>query len=267
MQQTIHFISGLPRSGSTLLAALLRQSPTFRASVQTPLADLVASTVRLLSVHESAMFVSNEQRHRVVEAIVTAYYREDRAANPAVVFDSNRAWAALLPTIATVFPGSRLICCVRNPAWIVDSMERLVQRNPLLSPRIFSETGNVYTRAEAFSKHTLGNAIAGFKQAWCSEYADRLIVLRYDSLAAKPRQVMSQLYRLLSCTEPVHDFSHVEYDEPEFDARLGLPGLHRVSGPVEFRTRATILPAELFRQHDNEFWSGVSNNPRNVTVL
>jgi hypothetical protein len=36
-------ISGLPRSGSTLLAAILRQNPCFHASVSTPLADLVAT--------------------------------------------------------------------------------------------------------------------------------------------------------------------------------------------------------------------------------
>lgn len=36
----IHFISGLPRSGSTLLAALLRQKPRFRAGMPGPLAGL-----------------------------------------------------------------------------------------------------------------------------------------------------------------------------------------------------------------------------------
>jgi hypothetical protein len=35
---TIHFISGLPRSGSTLLAALLRQNPRFEAGMSGPLA-------------------------------------------------------------------------------------------------------------------------------------------------------------------------------------------------------------------------------------
>ncbi|MFB8797203.1 MAG: sulfotransferase [Microcoleus sp.] len=31
-----HFISGLPRSGSTLLAALLRQNPRFHAAMTSP---------------------------------------------------------------------------------------------------------------------------------------------------------------------------------------------------------------------------------------
>jgi sulfotransferase len=36
---SIHFISGLPRSGSTLLAALLRQNPRFEAGMSGPLPD------------------------------------------------------------------------------------------------------------------------------------------------------------------------------------------------------------------------------------
>ncbi|MEG3906006.1 sulfotransferase [Microcoleus sp. B4-C5] len=31
-----HFISGLPRSGSTLLAALLRQNPRFHSAMTSP---------------------------------------------------------------------------------------------------------------------------------------------------------------------------------------------------------------------------------------
>jgi sulfotransferase len=36
----IHFISGLPRSGSTLLAAILRQNPRFHAGMSSPVASL-----------------------------------------------------------------------------------------------------------------------------------------------------------------------------------------------------------------------------------
>ncbi|MGA8585530.1 MAG: sulfotransferase [Roseiarcus sp.] len=36
MQNRLHFISGLPRSGSTLLAALLRQNPRISAGMSSP---------------------------------------------------------------------------------------------------------------------------------------------------------------------------------------------------------------------------------------
>jgi hypothetical protein len=40
MQNAFHFISGLPRSGSTLLAAILRQNPAFHAAMTSPVGAL-----------------------------------------------------------------------------------------------------------------------------------------------------------------------------------------------------------------------------------
>ena len=41
MPAATHFISGLPRSGSTLLSALLRQNPSFHADISSPVALLM----------------------------------------------------------------------------------------------------------------------------------------------------------------------------------------------------------------------------------
>jgi sulfotransferase len=47
----IRFISGLPRSGTTLLAAILRQNPCFHAGISTPLADLLRTLLNAVSAH------------------------------------------------------------------------------------------------------------------------------------------------------------------------------------------------------------------------
>ncbi len=46
---TLHFIAGLPRSGSTLLVALLRQNPRFAARISSPLCYLFGSTIAAMS--------------------------------------------------------------------------------------------------------------------------------------------------------------------------------------------------------------------------
>src|SRR5204862_8314183 len=141
-------------------------------------------------------------------------------------------------------PSSRVICCVRNPAWIVDSVERAVQQNPLVAPKMFgNELTTVYHRADVITNsHFFGPSLKGLKQAWFGEHAHLLIALRYESLVNDPAQVISSLYDLLGEERFDHDFEHVEYDEPEFDARLGMPGFHRISGKVAAQTRETILP-------------------------
>ena len=66
---------------------------------------------------------------------------------------------------------------------------------------------------------------------------------------------MRCLYDLLGEQYFKHDFEHLEYDEPEYDTRLGLPGFHRVRTRVEALKREPVLPPEIFAQYDRVFWA------------
>ena len=48
-RMTFHFLAGLPRSGSTLLGALLRQNPRFHAGMSSPVATLFESVIAQVS--------------------------------------------------------------------------------------------------------------------------------------------------------------------------------------------------------------------------
>ena len=58
-----------------------------------------------------------------------------------------------------------------------------------------------------------------------------------------------------------HDFDHSSYNADEFDARIGMPGLHRVRPKVEPIERTAILPREIFVRFASEsFWMDPQNN-------
>lgn len=269
MTMKIHFISGLPRSGSTLLAAILRQNPRFHAAMSGPLWGLFDSLVRNMGeTNEYSMFISDAQRERIARSLFESFYAEMAGAK--TLFDTSRGWCAQLPALAKLWPDAKVIACVRSPAWIVDSFERRAQQAPLRRGKVFPESAaNVYARVDALMSQggQLGPALQGFRQAWSGEQADRLIVVRYESLTENPAAVIGRLYEFVEEPPFVHDFEHLSYDEPEFDERLGMPGLHRVGEKVQPNRRTTILPADLFSQHDRSFWDVPGQNPRGVTVL
>jgi|HubBroStandDraft_6_1064221.scaffolds.fasta_scaffold389144_1 sulfotransferase len=269
MNRQLHFIAGLPRSGSTLLSAILRQNPSFRASISSPLADMFASLLNVMSSDSAfASRISDDQRTRVLRALCDAYYAHE--SPEAVVFDTNRRWNSFLPVLAQLFPTVKLIVCVRSPAWILDSLEQQVQRNAIRPAKFFKEEqgGTVYSRVSALmSGGMVSSAIHGLRQAWFGEFAAHIIAVRYDSVTEKPTEVMDRLYDLLCVQRFRHDFENLDYDEPEFDAELGLPGFHRVACRVERPHRTTILPPDLFRQYHHSFWDDEAQNPRGVTVL
>ena len=149
--QRYYFISGLPRSGSTLLAAILRQNPRFVAGMSSPVAGLLNTLLHEMSgKNEFSVFIDNGQRERILRGLVEQYYAEAEAA---VVFDTNRAWCSKLPLLATLFPDSKVIACVRDLSWIVDSVERLVRKNIFEPSFIFNcqSGGTVYTRANGLA--------------------------------------------------------------------------------------------------------------------
>ncbi|MEG4631367.1 sulfotransferase [Microcoleus sp. AR_TQ3_B6] len=150
----IHFISGLPRSGSTLLGALLRQNPRFHASMSSPVGSLVSRILEAMSEdNEFSVFITPEQKRALTLGIFSTFYESQ--ADKEVIFDTNRLWCSKLSLIQELFPTSKVICCVRNVAWIMDSIERLVRKNSFDVSRLFNnpnERATVYTRTETLSQ-------------------------------------------------------------------------------------------------------------------
>lgn len=254
----IHFISGLPRSGSTLLAGLLRQNPQFHAAMSSPVANLMnASLEQMGAGSEFATFFDEAKRKTMCRSLFEAYYQDK--ADKQVIFDTNRIWSARLHQLVELFDDFKIICCVRNPAWIMDSFERIHRKNPFDYSRMYSP-GNrltVYTRCETLinAGGSVGSAWMALKEAYYGDFSDRLLLVDYDLLTQNPIRTIELLYQFLGEPTFDHDFNNVEYAENEFDLQLGVKGLHTVKRKVEFVQRRSILPPDLFtKYHEMDFW-------------
>lgn len=275
MPPKLHFISGLPRSGSTLLSALLRQNPRFHAAMSSPLAAIFKALQGAMSnSNEYAMFLNEGQRRAILTACVEAYLAGLKPGRAEVVFDTNRLWTTKLPALAALFPEARMICCVRNLAWVVDSLERLVRRNALQPSGIFTydSGGTVYSRAEGLMSPTgmVGFALHGLREALFGEQADRVLLVRYESLAADPLGTLNGIYAFLGEPPYPHDPERVESlpGAAEFDARLGTPGLHSVGTAVRAVERRSVLPTDLFtRYRTYTFWENEGEMPPGIRMV
>jgi len=273
MTTPIHFISGLPRSGSTLLSALLRQNPRFVASITGPVGSLFNAMLGATSRrNEAAVFISDEQRERLLRACFTAYYAdvgEDR-----VIFDTNRLWTTKVTALAKLFPDTRIICCVRNPAWVIDSIEHLVRRNALQPSGIFGfrPNGTVYSRTNSLARPNglYGFAWRGLREAVYGDHPDRLLLVRYETLIANPLGTLGAVYDFIGAEPFAHNTEDIDWPDTarEFDARLGTPGLHEVGRAIAPRRRQTVLPPDLFARFENEaFWENPRMLPPRVRVI
>lgn len=259
MDRRIHFISGLPRSGSTLLAALLRQNPRFHAGMTSPVGSLFTGMLNQFGAgSEFGPVLDRAMRQQLLRGLFDTYYAAQ--ADKAVVFDTNRLWSARLPAVLDLFPQAKVIACVRNVAWVMDSLERLYRANPYEQTKLFNgdiERNTVYSRVDTLAQQNrlVGFAWSALKEAYYGAQADSLLVVEYELLAQAPERVLRLVYEFIGEPWFEHDFEHIEYDAPAFDEALGVAGLHRVRPKVAVESRRTVLPPDLFEKYAQlSFW-------------
>jgi len=264
-----HFISGLPRAGTTLLAAIFNQNPRFRAGMTSPLADIMGVVMAEASSKNDFSFdVSDEQRVALLRGLVENFYSGQ--ADAGVIFDTSRLWCSRMQLLGALLPGAKVIACVRHLPWVLDSMERLVRRHPVGVSKVFRFDTNttMYSRVEALTdpRGMVGFAFQATKDAFYGQYAPgHLLLLTYESLARNPQAAMRAVYQFIGEPWFEHDFDNVQYDAPEFDQALGLAGLHRVRPKVALKSRRSILPPDLFEQYSKlSFWQDGSGSEAQV---
>lgn len=267
LPQQLHFISGLPRSGSTLLAGILRQNPRFHAAMSSPVAGLVQGALEQMGAgSESYAFFNEAKRKTICRALIDAYYADKTQP---VLFDTNRQWTARMHQLVELVDGFKMICCVRNPAWVMDSFEVIHRKNPFDYSRMFNAANRqtVYSRCEAMMSAggAVGSAWTALKEAYYGELSDRLLLVDYDLLTQHPRRTLELIYRFIGEAWFEHDFDNVEYSENEFDHSLGVKGLHDVKRKVAFKARRSILPPDLFAKYqDMDFWQDQSGTAAGI---
>lgn len=269
--QKIHFISGLPRSGSTLLSALLTQNPRFFAEMSSPVSSLVNDLLVSMSAKNKYAVVMNDaQKEKIFRGIFESYY--SFVENKEVVFDTRRSWTRNLPLLAKLFPDFKMICCVRSVSRIANSFETLITNNPFELSGLFGfqPTKNLFDRFDFMMRPDghIGGPLNSLMQAINGPYANKIILVRYESLVADPIAVLNRIYDFIDEPKFPHDEKRVEYKTPEYDALVGTPGLHHVREQVADVDKPNILPMQLIKRLESyNFWLSKENNPLGVTIL
>jgi sulfotransferase len=273
MSRAMHFISGLPRSGSTLLSALLNQNPRFNAGVSSGLATLWDAVLpRMSGASEFTIHFDDQRRRAVLLALRDAYYSS--VNGDGIIFDTNRAWTGRAALQNNLFPAFRIICCVRNVSWIIDSVERMLAENPMHASAIFNiqpPPRSIYSRVDVLMNPELGFIglpWSNLRECWFGVNASSMIVVPYEHLVKEPAGVMNQLYLELGEAPFQHRFDQVEFDAPTYDEKIGMPGMHKVKKTVSPNQRDSCLPPEIVGKFaDCNFWENPQLNRNRVKIL
>ena len=236
------FVSGLPRSGSTLLMNLLGQNPAHHV---TPTSGLIELFVSLANNWPDYLEFKAEGLEKVkprvlgsMRGVLTGFFEQEFAEGK-VVFDKSRGWLQYIEMLEEALERKvRVLVTVRDIRAIVASFEKLY-RSRSIDYRM--PVGDAYLQAQTVEgrAHELlgtggvaGIAINRLRDALLRGMGERLVILPYQALTAEPRQTMNLLHKALELPQFDYNPDNVEQVTEENDTYHGMD-LHRIRPKIE----------------------------------
>jgi sulfotransferase len=253
-----HFISGLPRSGSTLLSGILKQNPEFYADIASPVQGIVNNAIDFMTGCENNLNLTEDRRRNILLSIFEGYYKH---LETPVIFDSSRSWTKNTTLLQELFPTTKILCCVRDIPWIINSFELINKKNPFYTSTLVKQecNDNVFSRSDVMMDKN-GGIIAGPWICLQEGYAinpEMIYFVEYENLCKNPEKEMRIIYEFLEKPYYSHDFENVEYSNENFDRSCNLKNLHTVRKRVEYKEQKKVLPPEVWEKYETmnmEFW-------------
>jgi len=266
VKKSFAFISGLPRSGSTLLCNILAQNPEAKVSKATSGLHDVLFGVRnqwdRLTEHQ-AEGVDLARLKRVLQGIFHGYLH-DGFASPLVI-DKGRGWLSLIEMLEFVLDKKcKIICPVRDLAEILASFEKLWRKTTAKTQWNFEQNDyfnaqTVEGRCEIWARkdQPVGLAYNRVKDALQRGYSDRIYFVEFNDLTSYPERTLDGVYKFLDVANFKHDFDNVAQYTREDDENVHrIVGLHTIRPKVLPVPRsATETLGEVAKKYRNlEVW-------------
>ena len=247
LKKKIHFVSSLPRSGSTLFCNILAQNPKFHSTHTSGCLDTLFNVRNSWDkVIEHKAHPMPEAKSNVMKAILSAYYQD---VTKDVIFDKSRGWLAYLEmTEALLEDKAKIIVNVRPIPDILSSLEKIyrataVDKQPPGEAKNYFKMQTIEGRCEYWMQpdQLVGLMLNRIKDAFDRGFGDRLFILPYENLTKDPRNTMIKLYEFLNEPYYEHNFQNVEQVTFEDDEVHGFSNnLHKIRQQVKYQPSDAI---------------------------
>lgn len=254
------FVSGLPRSGSTLLMNLLAQNPLVHSTGTSGLHEIGYIARQFYATEEFKTLPNPKDGETLFYDYVKGGCENafNRLTDRPIVADKCRSWLGHLDMLFAIWPDARVLVPVREMKYIISSFEKKWRKHPF--PFTGAEKQNpqnwttVEKRAQAWlTMPPLGIAVERLSDA-ARRHKDKLHFVHFEQLTNKPTSTMHEVWRYLELEPFQHDFENVEQYTKEHE--LGWPyGDHTIHNSVRVLRDDTeeILGKQLVSQIDSAF--------------
>lgn len=222
-------LSGLPRTGSTLLSAILDQNPEIHAEGNSAVCQLMWDMqVSCESAASEQLTANNRQatQDALVSAIPAIYYKDTSATH---IVDKCRSWT--LPINMDMLKryvrnDPKVIVLTRPIDEIVRSFVQLRKAN--------GWQGDLESDLLIPDSEPIMRSLNGVK--WAQENNNgEFLFIEYGNLVSDTAEVIGNIYEFCEIEPFQHNLQHIENKHPENDLVYGLIGQHKIRSTIGAR--------------------------------
>jgi sulfotransferase len=211
--KTLHFLSGLPRSGSTVLTKLLNQHSDIFASSTSPFLDYLLPSVehlhKLKNEHSAGHYVDVQ---RILSTTAFAFYDTSKQH----IIDKNRGWISNYEAIATDLKSDpKIIVTLRPIEEVVASFYKIINH---VNDGNESPEQIFVNRIQEVYVELLGK----------SYLRDKLCVVTYQQIVREPYIALRAIEDFIGAAPHSYDINNIVDTDPENDSLWGIKDLHKV---------------------------------------
>lgn len=227
-----YFLSGIARSGSTLLGSILNQNPEMYVSPTSPLLDLYCMTEESLQkLTTQYTFDLPTISPAIHGSLHTSFYSNVKQNH---ILDKHRGWPRNIDTIKQIITSNPKVICTHRP--IVEnvvSFLKLANKDPdnfidkdLKSKGIPLTTHNramcIWENYSADPFYSLKHGLDNNRQ--------HIHIVKYDDLVVSPLTELEKIYNFLEIDSyQGHYFNNISNTCAEHDSNWGMKNLHTIN--------------------------------------
>ena len=257
----VYFLSGLPRSGSTVLAAILSQHPDLHASSTSGLLDMLVGTLRawadsMNTKAQKDQQAAEEEIQRVLKNICNTKYAE---IDKPVILDKARGWAddTNMRTMAKVLGHKpKIIATVRKVEDCAASFVRITKPENL--DKFLVEDELIAHLKESYQTLEKGYSFA----------PECFLIVDYDDLMNDPQKELNRIHEFLELPSFEYNLNTIDGTNlQERDEEVWLiPGLHDIQPKLGYQHKQDskdVLKHRYWEFVQPRFWLGekAANKP------
>lgn len=257
--KNIYFLSGLPRSGSTVLAAILSQHPSLHTTSTSNLLDTLVGTLRAWadSLNTRAQTDQAKEEDKIRNILKNVCETQYADVNKPIILDKARGWAddTNIRTMAKVFGYKpKIIATVRNVEDCAASFVRIAKPKDL----------NHFLLKDDLIKH-LKESYQTFEKGFVFA-PECFLIVDYDDLMNDPKKELKRVHEFLELPDFEYDLNAIdgtnlqERDEEIWEVK----GLHDIQPKLGYQHKQDSKEVLKHRYYDfvqPRFWLGEKVNP------